>query len=68
MPALFTYSITVFEGTMKENPDTSCPFTVSPRKVSKPMTSFWSLITGPPEFPCVAAVLVCRIGAPLDAC
>jgi hypothetical protein len=24
--------------------------------------------TGPPELPCVAEVLVCRIGAPLVAC
>ena len=67
-PALFTYSITVFEGTMKENPETSWLFTVSPRKVSRPITSLASFKTGPPELPCVAGVLVCRIGAPLAAC
>ena len=53
---------------MKANPETSWPFTVSPRNVSRPTTSFASFKTGPPEFPCVAGVLVCRIGAPLADC
>src|SRR4051794_20821518 len=67
-PALFTYSITVLEGTTKENPETSWPLTVSPRNVSRPITSLASFKTGPPELPWVAGVLVWRIGAPLDAC